>query len=91
MAISGTLADLARTCQEAVRTAILALSAGLARCQKMAKKWHFLTPQKNRKSELYAVGTTRRKWRQISLFGGKKIDDFRHFSRVKEKNVLFSG
>ena len=64
---------------------------GSARCQKKCENFDFLGPQKNRKSVLYAVGTTRRKWRHISLRGGKKIVNFSTFSRVKEKNVPFSA
>ena len=65
--------------------------SGFARCQKKCENFDFSGPQKNRKIVLYAVGTTRRKWRHISLRGGKKIVNFRTFSRVKEKNVPFSA
>ena len=65
--------------------------SGFARCQKKCENFEFLGPQKNRKSVLYAVGTTRRKWRHISLRGGKKNALFWTFSRVKEKNVPFSA
>ena len=65
--------------------------SGFPRCQKKCENFDFSGPQKNRKSVLYAVGTTRRKWRHISLRGGKKNALFRTFSRVKEKNVPFSA
>ena len=47
--------------------------------------------QKNRKKVLYPVEIDDRKWRHISLFGGKKNALFRAFFRVKEKNVPFSA
>ena len=65
--------------------------SGFPECQKKCENFDFLGPQKFRKSVLYAVGTTRRKWRQFCLRGGKKIALFSTFSRVKEKNVPFSA
>ena len=64
---------------------------GPEKCQKSAK---ILVPESAKKIEnfgLYAVGTTRRKWRQISLRGGKKSAIFSTFLRVKQKNVPFSA
>ena len=59
--------------------------------QKKCENFEILTPRKIGKIGLYAVGTTRRKWRHISLRGGKKIVNFQRFSRIKEKNVPFSA
>ena len=61
------------------------------KCQKKCRFLRFFDPQKSRNFGLYAVGTTRRKWRHKSLRGAKKNALFRHFSRVKEKNVPFSA
>ena len=65
--------------------------SGFPECQKKCENFDFSGPQNFRNFGLYAVGTTRRKWRHISLRGGKKIALFRTFSRVKEKNVPFSA
>ena len=65
-----------------------------SRFRKIAKKskiFGFSDLQKNRKSVLYAVEIDDRKWRHISLFGGKKNALFRAFFWVKEKNVPFSA
>ena len=59
--------------------------------EKKVEIFGFLESQKNRNFGLYAVGTTRRKWRYFRLCGTKKIDDFSTFWRVKEKNVPFSA
>ena len=61
------------------------------KCQKKCRFLRFFDPQKNRNFGLYAVGTTRRKWRHRALRGAKKMVDFQHFFGVKQKNVLFSG
>ena len=58
---------------------------------KKSKFWHFLDPQKSRKIGLYAVGTTRRKWRHRARSEGKKIVNFWTFGGVKEKNVQNPG
>lgn len=65
--------------------------SGSRRCQKKCKIFDFSGPQKNRNFGLYAVGTTRRKWRHISIGGGKKNALFSTFSRVKQKIVPFSA
>ena len=65
--------------------------SGFPECQKKCENFDFSGPQNFRNFGLYAVGTTRRKWRQKSLRGGKKIALFRHFRGVKEKNVPFSA
>ena len=61
------------------------------KCEKKCENFEILGPQKIGKIGLYAVGTTRRKWRHISLRGGKKNAIFQRFSGIKEKNVPFSA
>ena len=58
---------------------------------KISDFFEFWTPQKSRKKVLYAVEIDDRKWRHRAICGGQKNALFRGFSRVKEKNVLFSG
>ena len=60
---------------------------GSEKCEKKCKnfaKFSGTGPQKNRKSELYAAGTTRRRWRRRAPVGPKKNALFRTFSRVKD-------